>query len=377
MRVGILTLPLHVNYGGILQAYALQTVLERMGHHVEVIEIDNPTPHRSLKSRIKAKIKFPAIIAKRIIKRYVLHESIYVFFEERRNSLIRENRQYTDSFISKNIHLHRFNNVGEIDENTYQAYVIGSDQVWRPMYSPNIYHAFLDFTQGWKVRRIAYAPSFGADNWEYTKAQTKVCSSLIQSFEKVSCREDSGVELIKTYLGVENVQWLLDPTLLLSAEDYNKLIKDLPRRNTRQLFNYILDETAESKQLIDEISKDKGLTPFKINVWEPYAKVEINKIVPPKNRIQRPVEEWLEAIRDSEMIVTDSFHACVFSIIYNKPFVAILNPTRGNGRIKSLLKRFHLEDRLISSFDQYKKVRSIRGDYSDLTKTSLDYLKQL
>lgn len=352
MKIGILTLPFHVNYGGILQAYALQTVLERMGHEVDVIEIKKETK-QTVKSNI---VKFKSFI-KRFIKKFILQKPVYLFFDRAKCKLIPITHQYTNQFIRQYVHLRKYENAWLINQNDYTAYIVGSDQVWRPKYSPNIYHAYLDFTEGWDVKRISYAASFGADTWEYTDDDTEKCCKLVSQFDAVSVREDSGIELCKKYLKVASLQ-ALDPTFLLDRADYDYLISSYDTTpSDGNLFNYILDTDERTEEIIRQIAVDKKLKPFRKNVWEPYAKVESDVIVAIEQRIQPPVEQWLRSFRDSEFVVTDSFHACVFSIIFEKPFAVILNAQRGNGRISSLLRLLGEEYRLIGGIDDYRNNR--------------------
>ena len=197
MRIGILTLPLHTNYGGILQAYALQTVLERMGHEVCLIE----KRRRPLKLPLW---KAPLSYGKRIVKNLTGHP-FPIFYEQKINRETQIIRQNTDKFISKYIKRKIVNDYYDIQENDFDAIVVGSDQIWRPQYFHEIEHAYLDFTEGWNIRRIAYAPSFGTDEWEYTPKQTERCCILIKDFNAVSVRESSGVNLCREYLGINAI----------------------------------------------------------------------------------------------------------------------------------------------------------------------------
>lgn len=335
MKIGILTLPLHTNYGGILQAYALQTVLERMGHEVCLIE----------KRRVPLKLplwKAPLSYGKRIIKNLTGHP-FPIFYEQKINRERPIVRQNTDKFINKYIKRRIVNDYSDIKETDFDAIVVGSDQIWRPKYFHDIEHAFLDFTEGWNIRRIAYAASFGTDEWEYTPEQTERCRELIKNFDAVSVREISGVDLCRKYLGVDAAH-VLDPTMLLTKEDYIQLFENAktPQSNGT-LLCYILDETQVTTDLINKIAKAKNLVPFKVN-----SKVE-NKTAPLKDRVQPPVEQWLRGFFDAEFIITDSFHACIFSILFNKQFVVIGNIDRGLSRIKSLLSIFSLENQLITA----------------------------
>lgn len=348
MKIGILTLPLHTNYGGILQAYALQTVLERMGH--EVVVIDTPN--------VKAMPSF-LIVGKRITKR-VLGKRVEIFLERRHNREYPIISQYTQPFIDKYIHRKVVNSPDELQESDFDAIVVGSDQVWRPKYYGKIENAYLAFAKSWQIKRIAYAASYGTDEWEYTPEQTKRCGELLKKFDAVSVREASGVELCKAHFGVESLH-VLDPTMLLDKEDYICLIEAAGTPKSKgALLNYVLDETPAKCALIEKIAKDKGLVPFRVN-----SRVE-NRTAPLEERIQPPVEEWLRGFYDAEFVVTDSFHACVFSILFGKPFVVVGNKERGMARFDSLLKMFGLEDRLVCNIEDYYHVGEMMYDEGKL-----------
>ena len=170
---------------------------------------------------------------------------------------------------------------------------------------------------------------------------TANCKNLVKKFDAVSVREDSGVDLCKRYLDIDS-EHLLDPTMLLKKEDYIRLFENSNTpASPGTLMCYILDETPEIELLINKIARERGLIPFRAS-----SKVENNR-APLVERIQPSVEQWLRGFYDAKFIVTDSFHACVFSILFNKPFIAIGNKGRGLSRFISLLSRFSLEDRLL------------------------------
>ena len=232
----------------------------------------------------------------------------------------------------------------------YDAYVVGSDECWRPRYNAFFTSMYLDFSKEEKPKRIAYAASFGTDQWEFTQEMTSICSPLAQKFDFVSVREDSGVKLCKEHLGVNAVH-VLDPTLLLTKEDYIHLIeaeKEPKAKGT--LFNYILDPDAAKSAFINKVAKEKGLATFQVL---PKCQAETRTKQDVKNHIEDcvfpGVTTWLRAFMDAEMTIVDSFHGMVFSIIFNKPFWVIGNANRGLSRFTSLLKVFHLEDRLLEA----------------------------
>lgn len=334
MKIGIFTQPIHTNYGGILQAFALQTILEQRGHKVTVVKL-------SLLRKLPV-FKMPLSILKRCIKKYIMKKKCRIFEERYFNKTYSITGFHTLNFIKNYIHLVDFK---EITPNMFDAIIVGSDQVWRPNINRPIERSFLNFTKDWNIIRIAYAASFGTDEWEFTKKQTQNCRKLIKNFNAVSVREDSGIDLCKTKLGVEAIH-VLDPTMLLEKEIYIRLFNAVPPvKQKGDLLTYILDETKEKNDIIRKVSSVTNLIPFKVN-----SKIE-DSYAPIKERVQPPVEHWLKGFYDAKFVVTDSFHGCVFSIIFNKPFIVYANIKRGNSRIESLLKIFGLEDRLINSID--------------------------
>lgn len=346
MKIGILTQPLVVNYGGLLQNYALQQVLLRAGHEVETIDWFYPL----FKSwRVKLfKTKY-ALLKVLFPKKYP--KLRYQPTEEERKVIQRNTNHFISTYIN---HTEKVRSkegfITKANEGNYDAYVVGSDQCWRPRYNTFLTSMFLDFAKEEKPKRIAYAASFGTDQWEFTQEMTSICSSLAQKFDFVSVREDSGVKLCKDHLGVDAVH-VLDPTLLLTKEDYIRLIeaeKEPKAKGT--LFNYILDPEAEKSGFIKNVAHKKGLTTFQVL---PKCQEETRTKQDVKNRIEDcvfpAVTSWLRAFMDAEMTIVDSFHGMVFSIIFNKPFWVIGNANRGMSRFTSLLKLFHLEDRLLDA----------------------------
>lgn len=352
MKIGILTLPLHTNYGGILQAYALQTVLERMGHEVVVFDKILPEPSLPL-------WKCPFVYSKRLVNKLLGRKDNIVFLEQYVSKIKPIIQQNTNKFIKNYIHRVSFKTFAKIpNANTFNAIIVGSDQVWRPIYfsEDHVDDAFLAFARGWNIKRIAYAASFGVDKWEYSPLQTETCKSLLHNFDAISVREESGVKLCREYLECK-AQLVLDPTMLLDKSDYVKIIKTSNAPKSKgNLLVYILDETPDKTALINNIADKYNLKPFRVG-----SNTE-NIHAPLNERIQPPVEEWLRGFYDAEFVITDSFHACVFAILFEKQFVVIGNKKRGISRFFSLLSLFGLENRLIAENSNVSAV-----DYIDFT----------
>lgn len=330
-----------------------------MGHEVEVFD----RPYTFSIPFWKKCIAYP----KRILCKYVLRRNAIVQWEKYATHVNLVTRQYTQPFIDKHIKRREIRSLFEVRPDDYDAIVVGSDQIWRPMYFPNIANAFLDFTAGWNIRRIAYAPSFGVDKWEYTEQQTKKCRELLSKFDAVSVRETSGIQLCEKYLG-RSAEWVLDPTLLLKVDDYKALYTQNGTPECKgTLLNYILDSSAELEELITGVSERMKLVPFRVNsrIEDVYASLE--------ERIQPPVEQWLRGFNDAEYIVTDSFHACVFSILFKKPFVVYANKKRGISRIESLLGYLGLENRIVSDASDISDMEEI--NYGEVYKR-LDLMRK-
>ena len=345
MKIGIFSLVLHTNYGGILQSYALQTVLERMGHEVTVLTRDRDI-HRSW-------LRLSLSYAKYLLKKYALGRDGVFYNPRRLNRERREREQHTSDFINRYIHTRTIRHLTPGIFDDMYAIVVGSDQVWRSIYfkwiwDATIDNAFLKFQEHSNQKRIAYAASFGTDEWEYTVEETAECARLLKKFDAVSVREASAVGLCRAKLGRDDVRHVLDPTMLLEKEDYIRLANQANTpKSPGNLMCYVLDHNAEKQQLIERIARERNLTPFYTN-----SQID-NTLLPNSERIQPPLEQWLRGFMDAELVITDSFHACVFSIIFGKPFVVFGNKERGMTRFQSLLKMFSLEQNLISSIEEY------------------------
>ena len=344
MRIGVLALQLRYNFGGILQAYALQKTLNDLGH--KAVHIDQ---HRYVTIGPWYK-KYP-IYLKRAIRKYLFGENLIVRADVAINNTTKAIATHTDPFIDKHIKRIYTKDFSNIKKGKFDAIVVGSDQVWRPQYFfSKIENAYLEFTKDWDVKRIAYAASFGTEEWEYNEEQTANCAALLKKFNAVSVRESSATVLCKEKLGAEALH-VIDPTMLLEKEDYIKLFKETDTvKSDGNLLCYILDKGKEKDAIIENIAKEKQLTPFFVN-----SRYEEHD-APIEERIQQPVEKWLRAFYDAEFVITDSFHACVFSILFNKTFIVYGNKERGLARFHSLLELFGLEDRIVTSPEDVSKI---------------------
>lgn len=327
----ILTQPLGMNYGAILQNYALQNVLRRFGCEPVNIEF---APGKSLKRTvielvllnhftIDATCRFFSAFLKRFVPR-IFYSKMELFVKDR------------ISFINIPKDASAIKNA--IAQAKDPVIVVGSDQVWRPKFSPHLPFYFCSFLDnGTACRHFSYAASFGVDFWEYTREETDMAKKLIAGFDAVSVREKTAIGLCRDYLGYPEAAWVPDPTLLLTRDDYLKI----SRKKTGSepfVMTYFLRPTEAKEKMVDAVSSSLNL-----------------KRVDFSPRLQtgplRSPEEWLACIRDAAYVLTDSFHGTVFSLIFHKQFALLHNDFGGDTRLKEILDLFQIGERLFDDDD--------------------------
>ncbi|SHO51464.1 polysaccharide pyruvyl transferase family protein [Desulfopila aestuarii] len=359
MRIGILTQPLHTNYGGLLQAYALQRTLIELGHDVLTIDISTEKSFAKKTIDILSEIKneFPTTCKIRL-KQLVDH------YSNNHKKIISQNTNaFIDNYINKTTKLTSIKKIKCLQKYNFDAYIVGSDQVWRPKYSPDILTFYLNFLgNDNRILRIAYAASFGVDHWEYTTELTSKCKMLAQLFDSISVREDSAVNLCKSFLNVEAIH-VLDPTMLLQPSHYQAIATSFDKSENTKPFiaTYILDDSIEKQSIIRKTTNFFNLESIPLmpkSILE-YESSDINT-----NYIYPSVEYWLKNIINCDFVISDSYHGAVFSIIFNKQFIIVGNPKRGLARITSLLRMFNLETRLV-----YDNIENLE----DLFTNPIDY----
>lgn len=353
MKIGILTMPLEKNYGGIIQNYALQQVLKKGNNDVITI---NRVYRRNFILILLSQIKNQTYNRIKNIqwKKFTDAQNDIIFNKNRQ--FIKENIAITEK-IKNAIALKSY-----INNNRFDAIIVGSDQVWRSKYTPNIEEYFLSFIRkGSKTKKLSYGASFGTDEWEYSITNTKKCKRLVNQFDAVSVREKSAVDLCRQYFDI-SADLVLDPTLLLSKEDYFKLFEKETNKSIG-VFRYILDESEERNKIVDLISETTGLPVFTSQPKKSLSATELSTEI--SDYIFPSMGLWLKSFYDADFVVTDSFHGTVFSIIFEKPFVSIANKARGASRFISLLSQLDLEDRLIYNNSEL--------DIKKLIDESIDY----
>lgn len=355
MKIGIITQPLNANYGGLLQNYALQQVLKRLGHDPITIDYRYKMPLWFWVLCTMKSMLFCFIPGKR--RRFLPLPKI-----KPRKDLI---AQFVDAYINLT------NEVSEYKKELLKRYqlnglIVGSDQVWRPIINKYcLYDCYLGFAKGEDLVKVAYAASFGVDSWEYSSKQTKRCKDLIRQFSAISVREQSGIALCERYLGCKAIE-VLDPTLLLSAQDYSYICKDVPQHDEPFLAAYILDMDEDKRKAVELYASFLHLPVLYVTAG---------------NNLSLSVSEWLALFRDASFVVTDSFHGTVFSIINHKDFVSLDNKGRGSSRFESLLSKLDLNSRFVGKNENIKHLPPVDWIHVDERKTewinlSIEFLKK-
>ena len=340
MKIAVITLPLHTNYGGLLQAYALKTVLDGMGHEASVVDLKDKMP-------CPKGLSAPFVYAKRALKKMVKGSAAPEIFRE-----IRYRKELpvlsanTSLFVEKHISPRVVGSYAEIKEGEYDAFVAGSDQIWRPRYFGKIEDAYLGFAEGWDVKRVAYAASFGTDKLEYEYIQLESCARLLGLFDGVSVREDSAVAMCEEWLDCDKAVHVLDPVMLLPVERYREIAASSGNSGrSGRILTYILDPSSEKSHVVDFMKKVSEMDVHDCSVY-PYVNDR-----PVAERVVPPMEQWLSCFNDADFVITDSFHGCVLAIMMHKRFIAVGNSRRGMARLNSLLSMFGLEMRLVHGVD--------------------------
>ena len=357
-HVGILTFPHSPSFGASLQMTALYTVLKNEGYRVDIINYMNSYMKEEKHISGNKKNKFKRFV----LKCMALPSSI-------RFRIFEKNLTY---FPQKTIH-----DPAELKsvEKVFDKIVCGSDQVWNPAITGNDISYFLNFCD--KKKRVAYAPSFGVT--ELSEPIRSQVANELKLFSGLSVREKQGQELIFDMLG-ESCSVVIDPTMLLDADFWDTQAKkpQVLKKGQRYIANFIFHPSVRTQKFIENLKEHSRCKELRYT-WSPKELLVNRSCVG-----QFGPKEWLWYIKNADYIVTDSFHGCVFSILFGKKFFVSMN-ANANSRLKNLLQEFGLEDRIINESEScdfeskinYEKVGLVRTQRAEeCLKYLLDSLKK-
>lgn len=351
------------NHGASMQAYALMKYLKNIGNEVEIIDYkpDYLSNHYNMLS-----IDNPAW------EKNIITKAIYLALKTpmRINGLKRKKEfdKFREEYLT--ITSKRYTSNEELKNNLPKAdiYFCGSDQIWNSLHQNGKDPAFyLDFVPDNKVK-ASYAASFATDTIE--DIYKPMVREKISRLDGVAIREKSGVEIVKD-LGIENAINVVDPVFLLDKNEWDNIATET--FNDKYILVYDFDKSNLVKQLATDIAKKMGYKIYTINADKPkYADKHFNLSGP---------KTFVSLVKNAEMVISNSFHAVVFSVIYNKN-IAIVNRTENiNTRMRDLLEDLNLKDRLVDdnySIDEllmsidYRETNKIIDDKIGLSKKYIE-----
>lgn len=357
MKIGILTFDHALNYGAILQAYALQQALKKLNIKNEIIDYRCQAFEKQYKSfwgqgTAVGKLKHALL--------YFQNRRIRVRFSEFHNRFL---------FSSSEC----YRNAEEVSSanSRYDFFLSGSDQVWNTSLTEFDKTYFLSFVVD-NRKKISYAASFGVP--DLPKTLQEQSRALLNSFYGLSVREQDGADIVRDLTDRE-AQVHVDPVLLLTTDDWMRFVKPVAERN--YIFVYLLAKTATVFRFIEKLSEKTGcgVLWFGPGVRRPIHAKYIRTGGP---------DEFLSYLANSRYVVTNSFHGTAFSILFHKElFVELLpEPSKANSRLENILSIFHLKDRLILNGENQEIEEWIESDTIERIlagerEKSFNYLKKV
>ena len=377
MNVGLCLAYKGVNYGMLLQAYATQQVIEKLGHNTEIIDYT-----RTDYKHIRFTPYLPFLFAHEVSKKLKKKKNMEVLDDIHQRN-IKERKNVSNQFIKERLlHQVKINGIVELEKHAkgYNGVLVGSDQIWPPD------SAFGNFTTlrfaPDSMNKISYATSLGVSSYPFwCKSSAK---DFLQRINHISVREEQGKKIINGICDVP-VKVVLDPTYLLTYEQWLELIPDEKLINEKYVLCYFLGATKEHKQLARAYADKHNLKLVTIlstesvsDIDTSYADIVITGYGP---------EKFINLIRHAEVIMTDSFHGLAFSVINKKQFYVFYRTLVGskgsrNSRIDNILTTWNLRHRLVlnesnvNSFSEeivdYEKVDRL---LDEKRKDSMEFLK--
>lgn len=357
MKIGILTFHWANNYGAVIQTYALLSKLKELGHEAYII--DRRMVYKGILRKLYHKFSYEHFFSWR------------KFWKDADAFLQPKTKTYTshDELVKK------------FYKENFDAVIVGSDQVWRWKLIGLNY--FFDFITDNKTKRYSYAASFGLNEWHGTEEDRNAISELLKKFNRISVREESGVKICKETFGVD-AELVLDPTLLHTGYFYEQtLLKNHNRQQSGKVVSYILGKN--NKKQVKEIAEWAKNINLKHNelFW---TSIEHPSLIGKSEFHATHVTptEWLNEIRNAEYIITNSFHATVFSILFQKQFVVLTHIGGGNNRIETLFNSLGIKNRCVADTSRINEIieekidyRTIEDNHDKLCELSIKFLKNI
>ncbi len=347
MDIKVITRHAPSNYGSLLQSIATVKVIGQLGHKCEIIDYrrEDESGFKMILTSLALKPEWNNNPLKKIIYilvRYPAELMASRKFARMRSRYLRMTQKYTT--------------VEQLSGIESDVFMTGSDQVWGPTQNGKYDEAYFLSFVGPEAKKVAYASSFGRSNFE--KEVLKEYKGLLSSYDSITVREDSAIEMLEG-MNVSCLGHVLDPTLLLSGEDWDK---------------YIDKEIDGKYVLVYQIHNDINLNEYAKKFAEK-VNLPLLRVSPSLHQFSRggdfkylpDIGEFLAYIKNCTYLITDSFHGTVFALNYNKQFIDILPNNHTESRNLSILKLTGLEDRIVTDFDDFS-IADRTIDYTSINK---------
>jgi len=360
-KIGILTFHNANNYGAVLQAYALKSVLINMGHTVHILNYYCPKLQKEykgipvLKKGLKELIKYPF----KLLCFPILRARIATQFKAFREQYLLDTPPLTSNTIAKHTV-------------SYDAFFCGSDQVFNPRITNFDSNYFLSFSSD-KSKNYSYAASFGLSLENLSNRETQFLSTHLARFNRISVREKQGTKIVKA-LSAQEPSVHIDPTLLLTKKQWQTMA--VAPKQSKYVLLYLMYTDPALVRFAAQFAREKGCSLLYISHSMRFGK----KL--PATYVKPTVQEWLGLFEHASYVVTTSFHGLAFSINLNKPFV-VQRAEGGNlnSRLDNLLTITGLQNRLytpstpISLFDEPIDWEHVNKVLDEQRAISISYLR--
>lgn len=370
------------DYGGMLQAYASFRKLKDLGYDPEAINITSISKDiRNRKIKYFAKNILDGSIVKE--KSQIVLKKIKRRFNKELNTNLNKRYEAFDKFQKEHFKVSReYKNWGELTKgcSEYSSVLVGSDQLWLPSNIAGDYYT-LSFVPD-KINKISYATSFGVSN--IAKRQREVVSKFLGRINYLSAREETGQKIIKDLTGRE-AQLVCDPALLLTAEEWDEDTTPGRLIEEKYIFCYFMGNNLWQREFVEELKRKTRYKIVALLHLDQYIKADEEYVDYAPFDISPT--DFINLVKNSEMVCTDSFHGTVFSLIYSKQFFTFMRfsdkaTLSTNSRITTLLKCIGVEDRLVcqktdleSLLNSKMDIDGIQSRISKFRSASLHYLK--
>lgn len=384
-KVGIVSCYFQHNYGSMLQAYATQMVLDKLGYDNETIDVSgfkNEIRNAKIKYFIKASLTSDILVSKlgmaMNVVRKKLSKNEYGKLSKLRNEkfddFYKKNFRLSETFVSKK-------ELGERCKDKYSSVLVGSDQLWLPGNIAADYYT-LNFVPE-EVNSIAYATSFGQST--LPKDSSKKASVFLKKINHIGVREESGKDLVKQ-LADRDVSVVCDPTLLFTGDEWMSIQQEEAIVKKPYILCYFLGNNPPHREFAKRLKEETGCKIVALTHLDEFVKCDENYADETPYDVNPA--DFLNLIRNATYVCTDSFHCSVFSVLYKKKFFTFKRYERAtkqstNSRLDTLFGSLGINGRMMSGNADVKEAMSREIDYdkvhsrlSEVRQMSYEYLEK-